>query len=206
MNTPICKLIHISDTHFGSQFAIDGESLWRKAISRTPGLRRAAALFPHSYQSAVALAIAVRTILRDCTETGVPAVVVHTGDLTASGKQSEFSVGQTFFRHGHYLENGVIAGLLMDTEFHQLVFDIPGNHDLWQSGSPKDRASFDSFYGGEYPRIREIKNNSGSVILYGIDSNRSSKWQDRQANGEIPQGVLEVTCEELSRHRRSRAG
>ena len=199
MNSPICRLIHFSDPHFGSKFVIDGESFWRKAVGQTPVLRQVTGMFPHSYQWAGALAVAVRTILRECKERGLPAVVVHTGDLTASGKQSEFSVGRTFLRHGHYLANGVVSGLGLDTEFSQHAFDIPGNHDLWHSSSPKARAAFDSHYGGDYPRIQEIANPNGRVILYGLDSNRSSRWQHRLANGEISAEALTRICDELRR-------
>ena len=205
MPSPICRLIHISDPHFGPQFVIDGESYWRSVIARIPGISHLTGLYPHSYQWAGALAVAVRTILRDSREAGIPATVVHTGDLTASGRQAEFSVGRTFLSHGHYLENGEISGLRLDTEFHQLPFDIPGNHDFWHGSSPKDRNAFDSHYGGAYPRTKVIENANGKVILYGLDSNRSSKWQHRLANGEIPAEALSSVCDGLHNHKASGA-
>lgn len=186
MSDPVCTLVHISDPHFGSGFVVDGEARWRRFVSRVPGLRHIAGMFPHGYQSAVAAAVAVRQILRDRKARGISAVVVHTGDLTAAGHHAEFSVGITFMRHGHYLENGTMAGLRLDTEFGQQVFDMPGNHDLWRRRSPKDHEAFSSHYGGSYPKSREITSPSGTALIYGLDSNRSSLFQHRLANGEIP--------------------
>lgn len=195
----ICTLIHLSDPHFGDKFVIDGETWWRGWIARMVGLRHWTGLFPHGYQAAGALAIAVRQILRDRRDRGIPAVVVHTGDLTASGGQPEFSVGATFLRHGHYLENGAVAGLRLETEFGQIAFDIPGNHDLWDRRSPKGHAAFTSHYGGKYPRSREITTPAGRVILYGLDSNRSSVWNHRLANGEVARDTIDAVCAELKK-------
>ncbi|MFN0101556.1 MAG: metallophosphoesterase family protein [Bryobacteraceae bacterium] len=205
MTSPICKLIHISDPHFGSQFVIDGESYWRKVVAHTPGIRHATGLFPHSYQWAGALAVAVRTILKECRDHDLPAVVVHTGDLTASGKQAEFSVGRTFLKHGHYLQSGVIAGLGLDTDFKHFVFDIPGNHDHWQRASPKARSAFDDHYGGDYPREMEIETRHGLAVLYGLDSSRSSTLNHRLANGEVSTESLARTCEKLRSRKKSGA-
>ena len=205
MPNPICTLVHISDPHFGSSFVIDGESSWRRIAARIPGIRHITASYPHGYQAAGALALAVRSIVRERKERGVPAVVIHTGDLTAGGTQAQFSVGETFLRHGHYLENGALAGLSLETEFGQLPFDIPGNHDIWHRRSPKDSGAFNSHYGGPYPRRREIKTESGRVLLYGLDSNRSSLWQHRLANGEIEWAALDSVCEALQQEKTSGA-
>lgn len=202
---PICTLVHISDPHFGPSFVIDGERQWRDFVSRTAGLRHVTGIFPHSYQTAGALAIAVRGILRDRREKGIPAVVVHTGDLTAGGSQAEFSVGRTYMRHGHYLENGSLAGLRLETEFGQNLFDIPGNHDLWRRRSPKDHDAFTSHYGGSYPRVMPIESANGKVLLYGLDSNRSTLWDHRLANGEIPAAAMDSLCEKLREERESGA-
>lgn len=197
MDKPACTIVHISDLHFGAQFIIDGESTWRKAIARAPFLHHVTGYFPHSYQTANALAIAVRRILKERRDRGVPAVVVHTGDLTASGSRAEFSVGDTFLRHGHYLENGTLAGLSLETDFRQQAFDLPGNHDLWHRRSPKDHSAFTSHYGGTYPRTRAIPTSSKLVLLYGLDSSRSSLIAHRLANGEIEASSLATVCEAL---------
>ena len=168
-------------------------------------MRHVTSFFPHGYQVAGALAVAVRQILRDRRERGIAAVVVHTGDLTASGSQAEFSVGNTFLRHGHYLENGTLAGLGVETEFGQLPFDIPGNHDFWNRRSPKDHSAFTSHYGGRYPRCRDVTTPAGRVLLYGLDSNRSSLWQHRLANGEVADESLRLACDALRKERPSGA-
>jgi 3',5'-cyclic AMP phosphodiesterase CpdA len=202
---PICTLVHVSDLHFGASFVIDGGAAWRRLVARTVLLRQVTGYFPHGYQAAGALAVAVRQIIRDRNGRGIPTVVVHSGDLTASGIQSEFSVGTTFLRHGHYLENGSVAGLRLETEFGQLPFDIPGNHDLWSRRSPKDHEAFTSHYGGVYPRTREVKTKAGRVLLWGLDSNRSSLWQHRLANGEITDAQLNSVCESIKLHKSSGA-
>ena len=120
--------------------------------------------------------------------------MIHTGDLTANGSAAQFSVGETFLRHGHYLENGALAGLSLETEFGQLPFDLPGNHDFWNDGSPKTTGAFNSHYGGTYPKCQEINTTAGRVLLYALDSNRSSRWQHRLANGEIEFASLSSLC------------
>ncbi len=197
MSRPICTLIHLSDLHFGSQFVIDGETWWRKFVTSVPFLRHVTGYFPHGYQTAGALAIAVRTILRHCKDTKTPVLVVHTGDLTASGAQAEFSVGETFLRSGHFLENKELCGLNLDSEFGWFSLDIPGNHDLWRRRSPKANNAASSHYGGAYPREFQIPSANPPVHIYGIDSNRSSLWQHRLANGEIPTSALNSLLEKL---------
>ena len=203
MNGLICTLVHISDPHFGTSFVIHDGPWWRGFVSRRRGLRHISGAFPHSYQGAGALAYAVREILRDRGAAQVPAVVIHTGDLTASGSQAEFSVGSTFLRHGHYLANGVVSGLRLDTEFRQLCFDVPGNHDLWHRTSLKDHEAYTSYYGGCYPINRKIQAPGGRVYLYGLDSNRGSLLQHRLAYGEIAATALEPLCENLRREKNS---
>ncbi len=205
MPRPICTLVHISDPHFGDRFVIDGEKRWRDVFGRIPGLRHITKLYPHGYQTAGAVAFAVRRILNDRKEKGIPFVVVHTGDLTASGSDAEFSVGITFLRHGHYLTKTTVCGLRLSDVYNQVPFEVPGNHDLWHRGSPKDHTAFSSHYGGSYPRSTRINSEAGEVIVYGLDSNRSSLWPHRLANGEIPAADLASLCEELDRERNSRA-
>ncbi|MFN7999409.1 MAG: metallophosphoesterase [Bryobacteraceae bacterium] len=197
MARPILTLIHLSDPHFGSRFIIDGESKWRSLVPRVPLLKHISGWFPHGYQTALQLAIAVRTILRRCDDERIPWVVVHTGDLTATGSTSEFSVGATFFRHGHHLENGEVAGLMLETAYKQLPFDIPGNHDLWSRNNPKQGSAFNSHYGRSYPFEREIPAGTHRIVLHGLDSNRSSRWSHRLANGEIPPAAFATLCSRL---------
>lgn len=197
MPKPICTLIHFSDPHFGSSFVIDGESWWRNLVAHSPGLRHISALFPHSYQRAVALAHSIRRILADRRDLGIPTVVVHTGDLTASGAASEFSVGATFLSHGHYLANGTLAGLKLDPP----AFDLPGNHDLWSRKSPRALEAFTSHYGGAYPRSLTIERNGHKVTLHSLDSNRSDLVQHRLARGAIAAEALHEVCERLRKNR-----
>lgn len=177
---------------------IDRETKWRKVATRLPGHSHLTGMFPHGYQTAGALAYAVRRLLRDSKEHNLPFVVIHSGDLTASGTQEEFSVGLTYLNHGHYLENGQVAGLRLEDEFGQRPFDVPGNHDLWCRRSPKDHGAFTSHFGGKYPRNFRIETNRGKAFFFGLDSNRSSLWQHRLANGEIPTADLDELRDDLA--------
>lgn len=187
----ICSLIHISDPHFGKSLVNNGNTWWRKLIARLPVANQLTGLYPHDYQTAGALAVAVRHILKERTNQQIPTVVVHTGDLTAGGKLAEFSVGATFLRRAHSLPNGALAGFSLDQR-NELPFDLPGNHDLWSRASPKAQSAYSDYYGGSYPLQFDppINTPRGTVCLYGLDSNRSGLWSHRLANGSIPEAQL----------------
>ena len=183
---PICSVIHFSDPHFGGSFVTQDDSWWIK-LSGLPMVNLVTGLFPHSYQLACALALAIGQIIQHRQANGVDTVVVHSGDLTASGTNAEFSVGKTFVEGGHYAQPGRQIGLGLDARSsHTRLLDIPGNHDLWSRKSPRGSNAFSQHYGGVYPRIIEVQNSRGTVIFYGLDSNRSSQSQHRLANGEVP--------------------
>lgn len=188
----ICSLIHISDPHFGSGIVNSGNTWWRKLIARIPCINQITGYYPHDYQVALALAVAVRHILKDRAQREIPTLVVHTGDLTAGGKLAEFSTGATFLRSAHLLPSGAMAGFRLDQR-NEIPFDIPGNHDLWSRGSPKLQSPFSEYYGGSYPIQLHppVETPRGKVRLYGLDSNRSSLWAHRLANGEVPHHQLQ---------------
>ncbi|MBL8221177.1 MAG: metallophosphoesterase [Bryobacterales bacterium] len=188
----ICSLIHISDPHFGSGIVNSGNTWWRKFIARIPVANQITGLFPHDYQVAGALAVAVRHILKDRAQREIPTVVVHTGDLTAGGKLAEFCTGATFLRSAHLLPNGAMAGFRLDQR-NEIPFDIPGNHDLWSRSSPKSQSPYSDYYGGSYPIQLHppIETPRGKVRIFGLDSNRSTLWAHRLANGEVPHHQLQ---------------
>ncbi|MEZ5353453.1 MAG: metallophosphoesterase [Bryobacteraceae bacterium] len=184
---PLCTLIRFSDPHFGSSFVTRDEQWWRKGLPHLPVVNLLTGLFPHSYTYACALAAAFHQIVQHRQSRKVPVTVVHSGDLTSSGKQAEFSTGATFLAHGHYSDTNRLHGLGLDKYgLSGSLLDIPGNHDLWSRGDPKQALSFSTRYGGPYPRRLD----TSAVVIYGMDSNRAPNAQHRRANGEIPMDQL----------------
>ena len=55
---PICSVIHFSDPHFGGSFVTQDDSWWIK-LSGLPMVNLVTGIFPHSYQLACALALAI---------------------------------------------------------------------------------------------------------------------------------------------------
>lgn len=187
----ICSIIHISDPHFGSGIVNSGNTWWRKLLARIPIANQITGLYPHDYQVALALAVAVRHILKDRAQRQIPTVVVHTGDLTSGGQLAEFSTGATFLRSAHILPSRAMAGFRLDQR-NEIPFDIPGNHDLWSRGSPKSQSPYSEYYGGSYPKMHPpIETPRGRVRIFGLDSNRSTLWAHRLANGEVPNHQLQ---------------
>ncbi|MBM3794969.1 MAG: metallophosphoesterase [Acidobacteria bacterium] len=81
----------------------------------------------------------------------------------------------------------------MDQRSRQAVlFDIPGNHDLWSRTSPRASSAFAERYGGSYPRRLRVENERGAVELHGFDTNRGTTWRHRIADGELPQNQLDA--------------
>ncbi|MFN7925571.1 MAG: metallophosphoesterase [Bryobacteraceae bacterium] len=197
---PLCTIVHISDLHFGSKWVIEDESLWRTILPKLPALRLLTGFYPHSYQAATQLSIAVRRIFLARRNDGVPAVLVHSGDLTARGAEGEFSVGNTFLLGGHGVPGSrAVAGLELAGEFRDVSFlDIPGNHDLWSRWDNRMQSAASAHYGGVYPRRLDVELSGGwRLILHGMDSNRSRLTSDALANGEIPARDLTEACKRL---------
>ncbi|MCC6539999.1 MAG: metallophosphoesterase [Bryobacterales bacterium] len=189
---PICSIVHFSDPHFGARFVNDDESWWAKLIPRLPVANQLTGLFPHSYSHACALALAINQIVRHRAAHGIDVVVVHTGDLTATGSNAEFVTGNTFV-HSYFKHGSQQAGLGMDHRSGQArLFDIPGNHDLWSRSSPRVSSHFAERYGGSYPRRLRLENAGGAVELHGFDTNRGTTWRHRLADGELPQSQLDA--------------
>ena len=210
MARPLCTLIHISDPHFGPVFENEDDTSWTEYLAGIPGLALLQGLLPHDYQVACNLAQAIRTIRIYLEDEKIPCVVVHTGDLTATGSKREFVVGGTFLYSGHVIGmrrdtlRPIYAGLMLDHS-NDRPFDIPGNHDLWSRGSPKDHTAFTHHYGGVYPRVRRVEIEGKTVILYGLDSNRSTYMNHFLANGEIAPEAIQSLLADLKQGRADRA-
>ena len=186
----LATLIHISDTHFGSQFTTE-EGTWKK-LTTLRGLQ------VHSYQVARSLAIRVKQIFSDREDIRIPVCVVFTGDLTSSGKEDEFLVGSTFLRGEHWLGAGDKVGLglgpictAMSVDSPPTLFSIPGNHDIWQRNNPKVMDIYKDNFPFSYPNVLEIKTTKCPIVIYGLDSTLNTKLRHRFARGRVPPGQLE---------------
>ena len=196
---PVAALIHISDLHFGSIFH-NREHWFHRIAAKTPFQ----GLFPHDCQIAQALSHVINNLAQKYSVKNTPVVVIHSGDLTRAGKNAEFSVGSTFL-HSHFDEAGYCVGLRMKRSSERsmacvdpAVFDVPGNHDLWDRKHPD--SVFRDHYPGPYPmEFRMQLNSKATLVIYGLDSNRSKLREHRKAKGEIDSRQLERICSHLQK-------
>ncbi|MBL8173378.1 MAG: metallophosphoesterase [Bryobacterales bacterium] len=160
---PVARVVHLSDLHFGDQFE-NREEWWHEVFARTPLQGR----YRHDYAAAVSLRLILEEIRADAAAHGVPLVVVHTGDLTAAGKEAEFAVGAAF-----------LQGL---GEVHE----VPGNHDLW--GYEAGQAP--GWYSRHFPDLLPVICLGGRIILYRLNSNKHSEpfWD---ATGRVELSAVE---------------
>ena len=185
--TPLATVIHISDLHFGPSI-FNRRTTFKKLVSRTPLQGR----FPHFYEVARALAREVRRIVADRKKRRIPAMIVHTGDLTRTGEPEELMVGTTFLHSAHVTGAGARVG------FDSRVLNIPGNHDIWQRGTPSKMALIEDYYFSQaYPVKYELPIPGGMIVFHGLDSNRGSKSAHWKANGEVDPEQLDAVCEQI---------
>src|SRR5713226_3423892 len=152
---PIASVIHISDLHFGEHIGNDESTLTR--IQK--GVPSLGGLLPHSYQACRALAIRINQILKDRKQASIIAGVIFTGDLTSSGEEQQFVVGNTYLRSAHSLGAGSYVGLDLRMEPVEVVdgfadpflFAIPGNHDIWNRSDPRLLGVYRRTFPGSYP-------------------------------------------------------
>lgn len=105
-DNPIARIVHLSDLHFGDQLE-NREKWWHKLGAQTPIKN----LYTHDYQAIQALDRILYEITEQATASDVPLLLVHTGDLTASGRQNQFQTGESFLNK------------------HGVGHEVPGNHD-----------------------------------------------------------------------------
>lgn len=198
---PICSIVHFSDPHFGRSISSEG-SVWHKIGAQIPVLKLVTGLYPHSFDAAAGLARAINRILDDRVRRGIPAVIVHTGDLTATGTDAEFREAGTFMEMAHHdpLTKSRVGLELATNRTMVPLLDLPGNHDIWSRGNPRN-AAFNARYGGAYPRTLDVSTRAGLVKFHALDSNRSSKLQHRLANGKISSTQIGEVCNSLQQHR-----
>ncbi|MFN7938597.1 MAG: metallophosphoesterase [Bryobacteraceae bacterium] len=167
-DNPIARIIHLSDLHFGDQLA-NREEWWHKlAAPLVQGL------YVHDYQAVCALERILYEITEQATASNVPLLVVHTGDLTAGGKELEFQTGASFLNK---------LGI---------VHEVPGNHDKWKFISETPPA----WYQAHFPHLEPIVCLNGTIVFFRIDSNKS--WPD--ATGMLPAAALREVCADLASH------
>lgn len=164
---PIARILHISDLHFGKKLQ-NREKLWHKLASRT----LIQATYHHDYQATRALQRIFHEIITATEAAAVPLLIVHTGDLTSSGKQAEFQTGETF-----------LCSL-------GPVHEVPGNHDKWTFAKGQPPA----WHRTHFPNLDPIPCLNGQITLFRLDSNKLKP----DARGEVPASALDTLCAQLA--------
>ena len=135
---------------------------------------------------------------------GVPACVVLTGDLTSGGRNTEIKVANKYLRKAHETGAGAPVGLRLGYSWDSIdvpdragLFESPGNHDIWRRDNPSQLAEYLNYFGSCFPKICAIHTHNRPVLLYGLNSNESSKMRFRFGIGQIREEQVEGLCETL---------
>jgi len=184
MNTPL-RILHFSDIHIGVEIRHMAWKRWlsKRAIGAINLLRGRAKYFDDAEEKMQAL---VR--FKEANEIDL---VIHTGDYTALGLESELKLARS-----------LVDPLMIPP---QVYVTVPGNHDIYvHEGNSHYRFSehFCSVMqndlpeycrGGHYPLIRLV---GEDVAVIAVNSSRPNPWPWR-SSGSIPQDQLDALDEIL---------
>ena len=181
-NSPL-RILHFSDIHVGLQIRRMHLKRWfsKRAIGAINLMRGRARYFDEAEEKMAAL-------VRFKEENNID-LVIHTGDYTALGLESELIMAKSFVEP------------LMSPP--QCYLTVPGNHDIYvHEGNSHYRFSeqFCSVLqndlpeycrGGHWPLVRLV---GSDLAVIAVNSSRPNPWPWR-SNGEIPQEQLEALSE-----------
>lgn len=185
MNTPL-RILHFSDIHIGVAIRHMEWKRWlsKRAIGAINLLRGRAKYFDDAEEK-------MQALIRFKEANNID-LVIHTGDYTALGLESELKLAKT-----------LVAPLMHPP---QTYITVPGNHDIYvHEGNSHYRFSeqFCSVLqndlpeyctGGHWPLIRLVGEN---VAVIAVNSSRPNPWPWR-SNGMIPQEQLDALDEVLA--------
>jgi len=179
------RILHFSDTHVGIQIRHMNWKRWfsKRSIGAINLLRGRAKYFDDVEEK-------ISALIRFKEENDID-LVIHTGDYTALGLETELELARSF----------------VDPLMHppQRYLTVPGNHDIYvHEGNSHYRFSeqFCSVLqndlpeycrGGHWPLVRLV---GDSVAVIAVNSSRPNPWPWR-SNGEIPSQQLEAFSEIL---------
>lgn len=178
-------IVHISDLHFSDRMT-NNQFGWFE------GYR------PHDVQLCKGLTNVVEHIkyLWDLQEGESPRLIV-TGDLTSSGRESEFAVAHSFIMSRWRLQ---LAGPEKWAGQHVSEGDlatVPGNHDHWFGRRVPPSAYNGGIIEDHFERTpwRKVWASSGGgfeLEIFGVDSNSglAGQWQNWPAIGRIQKEEL----------------
>jgi 3',5'-cyclic AMP phosphodiesterase CpdA len=187
-------LAHISDTHFGGTM---NHNQWQVTL---PGKCY------HDVILCLALSNAVRYVRRTAELADDERLhVIHSGDLTNSGRESEFQIGHTFMRSRwcYRRDQPVLVGLAGNSESTAVV---PGNHDHMNGQYPFVAAYNPRIIGKDFRRTAWKKTawrssqRTFQVEVYGLDSNSGlGAGTNLRARGKIAEREFDEIEQSLSR-------
>jgi 3',5'-cyclic AMP phosphodiesterase CpdA len=199
---PLATIIQISDLHFGAKFTNE-ESWFRQNISSKIPFYPGA--FPHSYQRACALANRVKQIVLRRIAARIPTAVAITGDLTQTGAPAEFVIANKYLRSE--IQATIRVGLNLGNKDRKEIrpgnvglFVVPGNHDVWHRKTRDDTNFFRHFSKVKFPTECWIKTSSRPVVLYGLDSTKTTEVEQRLQRGRVLPTEVQALCDAVRRN------
>lgn len=197
----LATIIHVSDLHFGSTFR--ALTRWRRALDSIP------ARHPHSPEVAVDLAQAVKSLAARRHAQKIPVAIVHTGDLTQSGKERQFDLCHRYLRSEIVDRTGENVGFKVkcfcepftpgEAPWSARLFEIPGNHDYWKHPRKWFRRVFRNSFPRDFPSEYTLSLGGRRVVsLFGLDSNRAPNRGSVLSKGFVEPAQLGHLAAKLS--------